>query len=72
MNLPRRLDITQKQLDAILARAKRLLPQEDYEIIKGMADTIIFLSSTVDKKMPRYRSYLQCYLVQLLKKQKRY
>jgi len=50
LNIPKRLDITAKQLDAILARAKRLLPQEDYEIIKGMADTITFLSSVVGKK----------------------
>ncbi|MCL5071477.1 MAG: hypothetical protein M1308_11365 [Actinobacteria bacterium] len=40
MNLPKQIDITEKQLNAILARAKRLLPPEDYEIIKGMADTI--------------------------------
>lgn len=37
--MPKRIDITQKQLDALLARAKKLLPEEDYKIIKGMAET---------------------------------
>ena len=45
MNTPKRIDITEKQMDALLARAKRLLSEEDYEIIKGMADTIAFLSN---------------------------
>jgi hypothetical protein len=58
LNLPRRIDITPKQLDAILARAKRLLPKEDYEIIKSMADTIIFLSSTVGKKNAQVQKLL--------------
>ena len=34
---------------ALLARAKRLLSEEDYEIVKGMADTISFLSRSADK-----------------------
>lgn len=59
MNLPKRIDITQKQLDAILARAKRLLPQEDYEIIKGMADTITFLSNAVGKKDAQVQKLLR-------------
>jgi len=50
LNIPKRIDITAKQLDEILLRAKELLPQEDYEIIKGMADTITFLSNIVGKK----------------------
>ena len=58
MNLPKRIDITQKQLDAILARAKRLLPEDDYEIIKGMADTITFLSSVVGKKNAQVQKLL--------------
>lgn len=49
MNVPKRLDITEKQMAALLARAKRLLPEEDYEIVKGMADTISFLSRSADK-----------------------
>ncbi|MHB8276848.1 MAG: IS66 family transposase [Candidatus Humimicrobiaceae bacterium] len=58
MNVPKRIDITQKQMDAILARAKRLLPEEDYEIIKSMADTITFLSSTVGKKNAQVQKLL--------------
>lgn len=58
MNLPKRIDITQAQLDAVLARAKRLLPPEDYEIIKGMADTIVFLSSIVGKKSAQVQKLL--------------
>jgi hypothetical protein len=42
-----------------LQELKGLLPEEDYEIIKGMADTISFLTSAVGKKKPRYRSFLQ-------------
>jgi transposase len=37
-------------MDALLSRAKRLLPPEDYEIIKGMADTISFLSKQMGRK----------------------
>lgn len=50
MNVPERIDLTQKQMAALLARAKRLLPEEDYKIIKAMADTISFLSRSVGKK----------------------
>ena len=49
MNIPKRIDITEKQMEALLARAKRLLPEEDYEIVKGMADTITFLSRSAGK-----------------------
>ena len=50
MNLPKRIDITPKQLEEVLARAKELLLPEDWQIIKGMADTITFLSNIVGKK----------------------
>jgi len=42
LNIPKRMDITPKQLEELLARAKKSLSKEDYEIIKGMADTISF------------------------------
>ena len=58
MNLPKRIDITAKQLDAILARAKRLLQKEDYEVIKAMADTITFLSSAVGRKNAQVQKLL--------------
>ena len=50
MIAPKRIDITPKQLEELLARAKESLPKEDYEIIKGMADTISFLSNAVNSK----------------------
>ena len=49
MNIPKRIDLTEKQMAALLSRAKRLLSEEDYEIVKGMADTISFLSRSVGK-----------------------
>ena len=49
MNTPKRIDLTEKQMEALLSRAKRLLSEEDYEIIKGMADTISFLSRSAGK-----------------------
>jgi len=58
LNLPKRIDITPKQLEKVLARAKRLLPQEDYEIIKGMADTIVFLSGAVGRKNAQVQKLL--------------
>ncbi len=59
MNLPKRIDLTQKQMDALLKRAKRLLAPEDYEIIKGMADTIAFLSQAVGKKDAQVKKFLR-------------
>ena len=58
MNVPKRIDLTRKQLNALLARAKRLLPEEDYEIIKAMADTISFLSKAVGMKNAHIRKLL--------------
>jgi transposase len=49
VNAPKRIDLTEKQMAALLSRAKRLLSEEDYEIIKGMADTITFLSRSAGK-----------------------
>jgi transposase len=59
MNLPKRIDITETQLEEVLARAKKLLPKEDYEIIKGMADTITFLSKTVGMKNAQVQKLLR-------------
>jgi transposase len=58
LNVPKRIDITQKQMEAVLARAKRLLPKEDYEIIKGMADTIAFLSNAAGKNSAQIKKLL--------------
>src|SRR5665648_58873 len=45
-------------MTAVLARAKRLLPKEDYEIIKGMADTIAFLSNAAGKNNAQIKKLL--------------
>ena len=58
MNAPKRIDITEKQMNAVLARAKRLLPEDDYEIIKGMADTIAFLSNAAGKNNAQIKKLL--------------
>jgi len=58
LNLPKRIDLSQKQMEALLSRAKRLLAPEDYEIIQGMADTIMFLSNTVGKKDAQVKKLL--------------
>ena len=46
----KKIDLTVEQVDALLKRAKGLLPPEDYEIIKSMAETIHLLSQSVGKK----------------------
>ncbi|MBA4369635.1 MAG: transposase [Desulfobacterium sp.] len=51
MNTPKRMDITPDQLKSLLNRVESgALADGDYEIIKGMAETITFLSYAVDNK----------------------
>jgi len=51
MNTPKRIDLTPEQLDALLKRVEAgTLHDGDYEIIKGMAETLSFLSQAVDNK----------------------
>ena len=45
-----RIELDLKQVDALLERVKAVLPPEDYEIIKAMADTIHLLSRSVNRK----------------------
>ncbi|MBM3709057.1 MAG: transposase [Actinobacteria bacterium] len=59
MNIPKRIDITEKQLDEVLTRAKKLLTPEDWQIIKGMADTITFLSKVVGMKNAQVQKLLR-------------
>jgi len=59
LNLPKRIDITEEELKALLARAKKLLPPEDWQIIKGMADTITFLSKAVGTKNAQVQKLLR-------------
>ena len=46
-------------MNALLARAKRLLPEEDYEIVKSMADTIALLSRSMGAKNAHIRKLLK-------------
>lgn len=59
MKTPERIDLDLKQLDALLKRVKAVLPPEDYEIIKAMAETIHLLSRSVDQKATSIRRLLR-------------
>ena len=51
MTTPKRIDLTPQQLDALLKRVEAgTLQDGDYEIIKGMAETLSFLSQALDHK----------------------
>jgi hypothetical protein len=51
MSPPKRIDLTSEQLDALLKRVEAgTLQDGDYEIIKGMAETLSFLSQALDNK----------------------
>ncbi len=44
MKVPERIDLTPEDLAALLARLERFLEKENFEIIKTMVETIVFLS----------------------------
>ena len=51
MKTPKRIDLDPEKMESLLKRVKdRSLTDEDYEIIKGMAETISFLSRIVGQK----------------------
>jgi len=53
MNTPKRIDLTPEQLDALLKRVQAgTLQDDDYETIKGMAETLSFLSQARTIKTP--------------------
>jgi transposase len=60
MNKPRRIDISQKELDALIERVEAgTLLDSDREIIKAMAETISILSHAVDEKSASIRRLLK-------------
>ncbi len=60
MTKPKRIDISQKELDALLKRVEaNSLLDTDYEVIKGMADTISLLSHVVDDKTTSIKRLLK-------------
>jgi hypothetical protein len=51
MTNPKRIDLTQEELDALLERVESdALEPGDCEVIRAMAETIAFLSQAVDQK----------------------
>ena len=60
MNTPKRIDITPEELDALLQRVKDgRLEDDDYEIIKAMADTVSYLSQLSDEKASTIKKLLK-------------
>jgi transposase len=60
MNMPKRIDITPEELDALLQRVKAgRLEDNDYEIIKAMADTVSYLSQLSDEKATTIKRLLK-------------
>jgi len=60
MNTPKRIDLTPEQLAALLKRVEAgTLQNGDYEIIKGMAETLSFLSQALDNKSTSIRRLLK-------------
>lgn len=56
----KRIDLDIKELDALLERARTGALQEgDHEIIKAMADCIVFLSQSVDEKAAKIKRLLR-------------
>ena len=51
MTKPKRIDLTPEELDALLERVEsENLQPGDFELIKGMAETIAYLSHVADQK----------------------
>jgi transposase len=60
MNMPNRIDITPEELDALLRRVKAgRLEDNDYQIIKAMADTVSYLSQLSDEKATTIKRLLK-------------
>lgn len=59
MKAPKRIDLNLEEVDALLERSAGSLEKGDYEIIKGMADTIRILSQAVDEKASSIRRLLR-------------
>ena len=50
MNMPKRVDITPEQMEGLLERAQASMSEKDFEVIKGLAETIMYLGYVVDSK----------------------
>jgi hypothetical protein len=60
MSPPKRIDLSPEQLDALLKRVEAgTLQDGDYQIIKGMAETLSFLSQALDNKSTSIKRLLK-------------
>jgi transposase len=59
MQKPKRIDITPKELEALLKRAEAALDRGDYVLIKAMADIIAYLSQEVENQSTSAKKLLQ-------------
>jgi len=59
MPQPRRLDVTPEQVRQMMRRAKDLLPEEDYELLSAMGESILFLRQAFEEKRISERRLLR-------------
>jgi hypothetical protein len=60
MTVPKRIELTQEQADSLLLRVKtNSLKENDYEIIKGIIDTLRLLSQAYDQKSASIKRLLR-------------
>jgi len=60
MHTPKRIELSPEQIEALLQRlSNRSLEDEDYSIIEGMVETIIFLSQALEEKNISIKRLLQ-------------
>lgn len=54
-----RIEISGEEAQALLARVKNSLPDEDYQIIKGLIDTHLLLNQAVNEKSTSIKRLLK-------------
>jgi hypothetical protein len=60
MKAPKRIELSAQQADALRKRvANRSLEEDDYLIIEGMIETIVFLSRVIEEKKVSIKRLLQ-------------
>ena len=59
MTVAERIEISGEEAEALLARVKDVLPDEDYRIIKGLIDTHLLLNQAVSEKSTSIKRLLK-------------
>jgi hypothetical protein len=59
MTVTERIDISGEEAEALLARVKDVLSDEDYRIIKGLIDTHLLLNQAVNEKSTSIKRLLK-------------